>query len=98
MYGLEISSVTLSEERRLTVFEYRVLRKIFGLERDKTTGEWGRKHNEVLCGLHSLPNFIWMFKSRRMLRIWHVVCVEQRRGGCGVFGGETSGKETTWMN
>jgi hypothetical protein len=28
------------EERRLTVFENRVLRKIFGNKRDEVTGEW----------------------------------------------------------
>jgi len=33
-YGCEACSVTLMEERRLRVFENRVLRKIFGSKRD----------------------------------------------------------------
>jgi hypothetical protein len=32
------------EERRLRVFENRVLKGIFGLRRDEVTGEWRRLH------------------------------------------------------
>jgi len=46
--GCETWSVTRREGRRLRVFENRVLRKIFGPERDKVTGEWRRLHNEEL--------------------------------------------------
>jgi hypothetical protein len=35
--------VALKEERRLRVFENRVLRRIFGLKRDDVTGEWRMK-------------------------------------------------------
>ena len=40
MYGFETWSVILTEERRLRVFENRVLRRIFGPKRDEVTGEW----------------------------------------------------------
>ena len=40
LYGIETWSLTLKEERRLRVFENRVLRKIFGSKRDEVTGEW----------------------------------------------------------
>jgi hypothetical protein len=36
--GCETWSLTLREECRLTVFENRVLRKIFGLKSDEVTG------------------------------------------------------------
>jgi hypothetical protein len=36
----------LREDRRLTVFENRVLRRIFG-RGDEVTGEWRRLHKEV---------------------------------------------------
>jgi len=39
LYGCETWSLTLREERRLSVFENRVLRKVFGPERDEVTGE-----------------------------------------------------------
>ena len=45
LYGCENWSLTLLEERKLTVFENMVLR-IFGPRRDEVTGEWRRLHNE----------------------------------------------------
>jgi hypothetical protein len=36
----------LREERRLRVFENRVLRKIFGPKRDEVRGEWRKLHND----------------------------------------------------
>jgi hypothetical protein len=38
LYGYETWSLTLREERRLRVFENRVLRRIFGVKRDELTG------------------------------------------------------------
>ena len=40
LYGCETWSLTLTEERRLRVFENRVLRRVFGPKRDEVTGEW----------------------------------------------------------
>jgi hypothetical protein len=39
LYGCETWSLTLREERKLRVFENRVLRRIFGPKRDEITGE-----------------------------------------------------------
>jgi len=39
LYGCETWSLTLREKRRLTVFENRVLRRIFGPKRDEVTRE-----------------------------------------------------------
>ena len=46
LYGCENLSLTLWEERRLKLFENRVLRKIFGPKRAKETGKWRTLHNE----------------------------------------------------
>jgi hypothetical protein len=35
----------LREERRLRMFENKVLRRIFGPRRDEVTGDWRRLHN-----------------------------------------------------
>jgi hypothetical protein len=46
----------LREERRLRVFENRVLKKIFGPKRDEVTGEW-RKYimrSLVVCTPHPI--------------------------------------------
>jgi hypothetical protein len=62
----------LREERRLGVFENRVLRRIFGPKRDQVTGEWRKLHNEELNDLDSLPNIVRVVKSRRMRWAGHV--------------------------
>ena len=54
--GCETWSLTLREERRLRVFENRVLRRIFGPKRDGVTGEWSKLHNEELNDLYWSPN------------------------------------------
>jgi len=56
LYGCETRSLTLREERRLRVFENRLLRRIFGPKRDEVAGEWRKLHNEVLNDLYSSPN------------------------------------------
>ena len=58
LYGCETWSLTLREERRLRVFEKRVLRRVFGSKRDEVTGEWRKPHNEELRDLYSLPNIV----------------------------------------
>jgi len=53
LYGCETWSLTLGEERKLRVYETRVLRRIFGPKRDEITGEWGKIRNEELNYLYS---------------------------------------------
>jgi hypothetical protein len=46
----------LRKERRLRVFENRVMRRIFGPKRDEIRGEWRRLHKEELNDVYFLPN------------------------------------------
>jgi hypothetical protein len=55
----------LREERRLWVFENRVLRRIIRPKRDEVTREWRKLHNEEL-NLYSSPTIVRVIKSRRM--------------------------------
>jgi hypothetical protein len=48
----------LREKHRLSVFENRVLRRMFGPKRDEVTGEWKKLHSEELNNLHSSPDII----------------------------------------
>ena len=80
LYGCETSSLTLREERRLRVFENRVLRKVFGPKRDEVTGYWRKLHNEELNDLYSLPNIVRVVKSRRMRWAGHVARMGEDRG------------------
>jgi hypothetical protein len=54
-YGCETWSLTLREERRLRVFENRMLRRIFGPKRDEVTGEWRKLRNEDFHDLYPHP-------------------------------------------
>jgi len=47
LYGCETWSLTLREERRLRVFENRVLRRVCGPKRDEVTEEWRKLHEEL---------------------------------------------------
>jgi hypothetical protein len=78
--GCETWSLTLREERRLRVFENRVLRRIFGPKRGEVTGEWRNLHNEELNDLYSSPNSVRVIKSRRVRGAGHVACMGERRG------------------
>ena len=42
LYGCETWSLALREERKLRVFENRVLSRIFGPKRDEVAGEWNK--------------------------------------------------------
>jgi hypothetical protein len=53
LYGYETGWLTLREDRRLRAFENRVLRRIFGSERDEVTGEWRRLHKKKLYAPYS---------------------------------------------
>jgi hypothetical protein len=70
----------LREERRLGVFENRVLRRIFGLKRDEITGEWRKLHNEELHDLYTSPTIVQVIESRRMRWAGHVAQMGKGRG------------------
>ena len=84
LYGCETWSLTLTEERRLRVFENRVLRRVFGPKRDEVTGEWRKLHNEEFSVLYSLPNIVQVVKSR-IRWAGHVARMGEGRGVTGFW-------------
>jgi hypothetical protein len=74
------------------VFENRVLRRIFGPNRDEVTWEWRRLHNEELNDLYSSPNIIWVIKWRRMRWTGHVARMEEKRGAYRILVGRHEGR------
>jgi hypothetical protein len=86
LYGCETWSRTLREDCRLREFENRVLRRIFGRNRNEVTGDWRNRHNEQLNGLNSSPSNVLAIKSRiRWAR--HVARMGDRRYAYGVLVG-----------
>ncbi len=77
LYGCETWSLTLREERRLKVFENRVLR-IFGPKRDRVTGEWRKLHNEELNDLYYLTQYCSGNKNEK----------NEMGGACSAYEGE----------
>ena len=77
LYGCETWSPTLREERRLRMFENRVLRRIFGPKTDEVT-EWRKIHNEELNDLYSSPNIVRVIKSRKTRWAGHLARLGER--------------------
>ena len=96
LYGCETWSLILREERRLRVFENRVLSRVFGPKRDEVTGEWRKLHNEELRDLYSLPNNVRVVKSRRMRWAGYVARMGEGRGVHRVLVGKPEGKRPLW--
>jgi hypothetical protein len=92
LYGCETWSLTLREEHRLSVFENRVLRRIFGQKRDEVTGEWRKLHNEELRNLYSLPSIIRIIKSKRIRWVGHVARMEAKRNAYRLLVEKPEGK------
>ena len=92
-YECETWSLTLTEERRLGLFENRVLRQIFGPKRDEVTGVW-RKLHEELNDLYSSSNIVRVIKSIRLRWAGYVARMGKRRGVYRVLVGKTDEKRT----
>ena len=73
----------MREERKLRVFENRVLRRIFESRRDEVKGEWRRLHNEELNDLNSSTSIVRVIKSRRMRWAGNVARMGEERGCIG---------------
>jgi hypothetical protein len=81
----------LREEHRLSVFENRVLRRIFGPKREED-GSWRKLHNDELHSLYSSPKIVRVIKSRRMRWAGHVARMGEGKGAYRVLVGRPEGK------
>ena len=88
LYGCKTWSITLRGQHRLSVFENRVLRRIFGPRMDRVTGEWRKLHNEELNDLYYAPNIVRVIKSKIMRWMGYVARMVERGGVCRVLVGK----------
>ena len=84
--------MTLREERKLRVFENRVLGRIFGPRRDEVTGEWRGLRNEELNDLYSSPNIVRVITSRKIRWAGHVAHMGEEKGVYRVLVGKPEGR------
>jgi hypothetical protein len=90
--GAKLGSLTLREERRLRVFEKRVLRRIFGPKREEGAGGWRSLHNEELRKLYASPNIIMAIKSRRMRWAGNVARMGEMKNTYPILFGKPEGR------
>jgi hypothetical protein len=74
------------------VFENRVLRRIFGPNRDEVTGGWRKLHNEGLRDLYSSPSIVGIIKLRRMRWMRLVARIGEKRNAYRILVGKPEGK------
>jgi len=82
----------LREGRRLRVFEYKELRRIFELKRGKVSGEWRKSIMSELNDLYSSSIIILVIKSRRTRWVWHEARMVKSRCVHRVLVGKPEGK------
>jgi hypothetical protein len=74
------------------MFENRVLRRMFGPERDGVKRGWRKLHNEELHNLYSWPSIIRIIKSRGMRWVGHVARMGEKRNVYRLLVGKPEGK------
>jgi hypothetical protein len=92
LYGYETWSLTLREERRLKVFENRMLWRIFVPKMDEVTGGWRKLHNEELHRLYSSSSIIRVIKARRTRWVGHVERMGEVRGAYNILVARPDGR------
>jgi hypothetical protein len=65
-------------QNRLRVLGNRALRKIFGLQREKITGDCSQLQNERFHDLYSSSNIIHVIKSGKTKWAWNLACLEHK--------------------
>jgi len=91
LYGCKTWSFTLREERRWRVFENRVLKRIFGPNREKVAGGWRGLHKKQLHSLFAITNIIKVTMSKWIKWAEHVARMGEMRNEYNILIGKPEG-------
>ena len=92
IYGCETWSLTKKQEKRLEVFENKVLRIVTGPVYDQGMQEWRRRHNWELRGRTKQPHISQIVKGRRIQWAGHMARMEEERMPRSVFLAQVDGR------
>jgi hypothetical protein len=92
IYKTIILPVVLYGCETWSLFENRVLRRIFGPKRHGVTGGWRKLHNVELHNVYSSPSKIRIIKSRRMWWAGHAARIGEKRNVYRLLVGKPEGR------
>ena len=92
LYLYNLHSISLILKFFASLFENRVLRRIFGPKKDEVIGEWRRLHNKELYALYFSTKIIRMIKSRSLRWEGYVALMGYRRGAYRALVGKPEGR------
>lgn len=78
LYGAETWVVNKKIENKLLIWERKILRRIFGGQKDES-GQWKRRTNENIYEMYSDPNIVKIAKARRIRWLGHVHRMSKER-------------------
>ena len=79
IYGCEAWALTREQEKRLEIFENKILRMITGPVYDQQIQEWRRRHNWELRERTKQPHISQIVKGRRIQWAGHVARMDDER-------------------
>jgi hypothetical protein len=76
-YGSEAWTLSKNSENALSIFERKILRRIYGTVQDN--GQWRIRYNKELCELFGEPDLVTCIKLKRLQWAGHVQRMEGTR-------------------
>ena len=88
-YASETWTVSKTNERRLSLFERKVFRCVFGAEQEN--GTWRKRYSYELYEMFNEPNIINYIKVKRLSWAGHLVCMNSDRTLTKIFNSKPDG-------
>jgi hypothetical protein len=80
-YASETWTLSKTNERRLSLFERKVLRCIFGAKEEN--GTWRKRYKYELYEIFNKPHIVNYIKVKRLTWAGHLVCMDSDRTSMG---------------